>query len=66
MIFNLASIINWQVVAARKQRQVNIDNVRKNTNQLIFDYAIGDLVYVDETPMHCKLDYDKHGPYRIT
>ena len=66
MIFNLDSIINWQVVSDIKQRQVNIDNVRKNTNQLIFDYAIGDLVYVDKTPMHCKLDYDKHGTYRIT
>ena len=46
MLFNLASVIAWQVITAAKQRQVDIDNVRENNKRVTHDYAIGDQVYV--------------------
>ena len=30
------------------------------------EYAIGNLVNVEMTDIYRKLDYSKHGPYRIT
>ena len=32
MLFNLASVVDWQVATAAKQLQVDIDNVRENAN----------------------------------
>ena len=46
MIFNLASVIEWRVITALKQRQVDIDNVLENARQVTHDYAIGNQVYV--------------------
>ena len=66
MLFNLASVIEWRVVTATKQRQVDIDNVRENTKRVTYDYAIGDQVYLEMTGIYRKLDYWKHGSYRIT
>ena len=66
MLFNLASAVDWQVVTAAKQRQVDIDNVRENSKQITHDYAIGDQVYVEMTGIYRKLDYRKQGLYRIT
>ena len=48
MIFNLASIIYWQVVTARNQRQVNIDNSQKNARQVTHNYVVGDLAYAEK------------------
>ena len=59
VVFNLASVIDWQVVIAVKQRQVDIDNVRENASQVTHDYAIGNLVYVEITWICRKLDYKK-------
>ena len=66
ILFNLASIIYWQVLNATKQRQVYIDNVRENAKRVVHDYAIGDQVYVEMTDIYHKLDYSKQVPYIIT
>ena len=66
ILFNLASVVDWQVVTAAKQRQVDIDNVRENSKQVTHDYGIGDQVYVEITSIYRKPDYKKQGQYRIT
>ena len=62
MLYNLASVVDWRVVTYAKQRQVDIDNVRENSKRVTYDYAIGDLVYVEMTGIYRKLDYRKQGP----
>ena len=37
MLFNLASVVDWRVVTAVKQRQVDIDNVRENAKRVTHD-----------------------------
>ena len=66
MLFNLASVVDWRVVTAAKQRQVDIDNVRENSKQVTHDYAIGDQFYVEMTGIYRKLDYREQGKYTIT
>ena len=66
IFFNLASVVDWRVITAAKQRQVEIDNVRENSRQVTHDYAIGDQVYVEMTGIYHKLDYNKQEPYRTT
>ena len=34
MIFNIASVVEWQVITAGNQQQVDIDHVRGNTRQV--------------------------------
>ena len=66
MLFNLASVVDWQIVTAAKQIQVDIQNVREKNRRVAHDYAIDDQVYVEMTGIYRKLDYKKQGPYRIT
>ena len=66
MLFNLASVIDWQGVTAEKQSQVYIDNVRENAKQVTHDDAIGYQAYVEMTEIYCKLAYKQKGPYRMT
>ena len=66
MLFNLVSVVDWRVATAGKQRQLDTDNVRGNAKRVIHDYAICNQVYVETTGIYRKLDYKKHGPYRIT
>ena len=66
MLINLASVVDWEVSTAAKKRQVDINNVRENTNQVTHDYAIGDQVYVEMIGIYRKLDYKRQGPYIIT
>ena len=66
MLFNLASVIDWRVVTAAKQRQLDVDNVRENDRQFTHYYTIGNRVYVEMTGIYRKLDYKKKGLYRIT
>ena len=40
MLFNLASVVDWRIVTAAKQRQLDIDNVRENARQVTHDYPI--------------------------
>ena len=65
-LFNLSSVVYWNVATAAKQRQLFIDNVSENAKRVTHDYAIGDWVYVEMTGIYRKLDYKKQGPYRIT
>ena len=51
-LFNLASVVDWRVATAVKQRQVDINNVRENAKQVVHDYAIGDQVYVEMTGIY--------------
>ena len=66
MIFIIKSILCWCVITNRKQRQVKVYNAHENSIQIIYGCAIGDLLYVDKTCIHCNLDYKKYGPYMIT
>ena len=66
MLCNLASIVDWRVATATKQRKLDIDNVRENVKRVTHDYAIGNQVYVEMTGIYHKLDYKEKGPYRIT
>ena len=49
MILNLASVVYWQVIPAKKHQQVDIYNVRENNRRGMHDYAIGDILYVEMT-----------------
>ena len=40
ILFNLTSVLDWKVVTAAKQRQVEIDNVRKNARRVTHEYTI--------------------------
>ena len=66
MIFNLAPVVYWQVVATVKMRHMDIDNVQENSRQVTHEYEIGDQVYVEMTGIYRKFDYRKQGPYIIT
>ena len=46
MIFNLSTVVDWKAITARKQAQVDRDNLRENANQVSHDYAIGNHEYV--------------------
>ena len=65
MIFNLASVFDWQVITTRKHQKFDIDNVRKIAKQVRHNYKVDYLVYVDMTGIYQKLDHRKYGPYRI-
>ena len=66
MQFNVASVVDWQVVTAANQRQVDIDNVQENARRVTHDYAIEDQFYVEMTGIYRKLDYNKQELYRTT
>ena len=51
-LFNIASVVDWRIVIAVKQSQVNIDNVRENAKWVTQDCAIGDQVYVEMTGIY--------------
>ena len=45
MILNLTSVVDWRIITAKKQQQVDIDNVRENSGRVMHDCAVGKLVY---------------------
>ena len=61
MLFNLTSVVNWRVVTAAKQQQVDIDNAQENARQVMHDYAISNRVYVEITGIYLKLNYRKQN-----
>ena len=65
VLFNLTPISDWRVVTVMKQRKVDIDNFHENEKQVRCDYAIGNLVYVKNTCIYLKLDYNNQVPYII-
>ena len=66
MLFNLMSIVYWRIVTTRNQRQVNIYNFQENVRRVSHEYAICYLVYVENTCIYRKSDYNNQGPYIIT
>ena len=66
MVFNLSTVIDWKAITARKQAQVDRDNLLENANRVSHDYTIGDQVYVKVDGIKRKLKNKKRGPYRIT
>ena len=66
MLFNLASVVDWWVVTAAKQCQVDIDIFREKARQIMHDFAIVNPVYVEMTGIYRKLDYKGKGLYRFT
>ena len=44
MIFNLASVFDWQVITTRKHQKFDIDNVRKIAKQFRHNYKVDYLV----------------------
>ena len=46
MLFKLTPVVDWRVVTAARQRQVDIDNDRENARRATHDYTIGDRVYL--------------------
>ena len=39
--------------------------LRKNASRVRYNYALGDLVYVDKTGIFRRIDYKNHGRYII-
>jgi hypothetical protein len=66
MMFNLATIVNWKALAAKKQKLVDKANLRENHNRVDYDYQPGQQVYVKIDGKQRKLDSPKSGPYLIT
>ena len=66
ILFNLTSIVDWNVVTARKKWKYDIDNFCKNAMQVRYDYEIGDLAYMEMTHIHRILYCKKQGLYIIT
>ena len=66
MLFNLMSTVYWRILTDGNQRQLDIYNVRENARQVRHEYAIGDLVYVENTGIYYRSYYKKQGLYIIT
>ena len=66
VLSNLAPVVDWRVVTAKNQRQVDIDNVKENARKITHDYKIGYQLYVKMSGIYRKIDYKKQGPYIIT
>ena len=49
ILFNITTLIDFIFVITRNQRQVDIDDARKNSGRFRDDYALGDLVYLENT-----------------
>ena len=66
MLLKFSYIIDWKYLTAKKQGSVGIINSRKNTRQVIYEYIIGNILYVDNNGIYLTIDYNKYDPYRIT
>ena len=66
MLFNLATIVNWEAIATTRQMSVDKANLRENRNRVDYDYQIGQRVYVVCDGIFRKLDGPKFGPFPIT
>jgi len=53
-------------ISDRKQRQVDLDNLRSNTSRVDFDYQPGQQVYISRDGIFRKLEGPKLGPFPIT
>ena len=66
MIFNLKSLINWQMMSLNKQKLVNKASLRENNNHIDYDYQVGQCVYIKKYGIYRKLDGSKIGSYEIS
>ena len=66
MLFNLNTTIDWKLISAKKQKQVDYDNLRENRKRIDYDYSIGEKVYINRKGVFRKFDDPKYGPFRIT
>ena len=66
MLFDLASVVDSQVITAANQKQGDIDNAQWNDRRVTHDYLVGGQVYVDMIGIYQKLDNNKQGTYIIT
>jgi len=66
MLFNLNTIIDWKLISAKKQKQVDYDNLRENRKRIDYDYSVGEKVYINRKGVFRKFDDPKYGPFRIT
>jgi EamA domain-containing membrane protein RarD len=46
MIFNIKTVVNWDIIRKQKQSQVDFDNSRENKCRVAYDYKVGQKVYL--------------------
>jgi hypothetical protein len=66
MIFNIKTVVNWDLIRKRKQSQVDFDNERENKRRISYDYKVGQRVYLVNTDIKRKCQVPHEGPYVIT
>jgi hypothetical protein len=66
MIFNIKTVVNWDLICKQKQSQVDFDNSRENKHHITYDYKVGQKVYLINTDIKCKCQAPHEGPYEIT
>jgi hypothetical protein len=54
MIFNIKTVVNWDLIRKRKQSQVDFDNSRENKRRVAYDYKVGQKVYLINTDIKRK------------
>ena len=65
VLFNLKSIVDWNIVTTKEQKEVDIDNVCENARKSRHDDAVGDLVYAEKIGIYHQSDYKKQGYKQI-
>ena len=67
MILPLEFKADWEHIRAKRQLQINKDNIRENKNRLDHSYSIGDRVLVlDPISKTRKLERPTDGPFIVT
>jgi hypothetical protein len=66
MIFNIKTVVNWDLIRKRKQSHVDFDNARENKCRVAYDYKVGQKVYLINTDIKRKCRAPHEGPYEIT
>ena len=66
MIFNIKTVVNWNIICKRKQSQVDFDNQRENKCRVAYDYKVDQRVYLINTDIKRKCQAPHEGPYEIT
>jgi Integrase core domain. len=67
MIFNIKTMVNWDLVRKCKQSQVDFDNARReNKCRIAYNYKVGQKVYLINTDIKRKCQAPHEGPYEIT
>jgi hypothetical protein len=66
MIFNIKTVVNWDLIRKRKQSQVYFDNQWENKRRVAYDYKVGQRVYLINTDIKHKCQAPHEGPYEIT